>query len=241
MAARRPLRRRDGVGRGRVRLRPPDDGRSPPAISGESSADERRAGSGRARARGGDSRHDCRTWRCCGTNATRTARLHGTRIWRVGHLLLRLAQGHIGLADIAARLGRPVPAAFAVVGTHHCACGHRAAADRVGNTRQRVVRSITGYRGGLASLAHCRYRCSARPLRIYGGLAARRAARPAGGESGRAEDIQLVTVPGGARAYDSAGGVVDLEYASVPYKRQVRIATVLVIITPVACSLTVRA
>jgi hypothetical protein len=65
-----------------------------------------------------------RTWR-------RRAGYAGAGVRRLGHLLLRLPSPHLGLAEDAAGLGHPVPAAAAVVGACARASQYRAGDDRV--------------------------------------------------------------------------------------------------------------
>ena len=68
-----------------------------------------------------------------GRNGADAPRLRGDRLRRLGCLLLRLPEIDLRLADVPVRLGRPVPAAPAVVGAGAGACLHRAADDRVGH------------------------------------------------------------------------------------------------------------
>ena len=81
-----------------------------------------------------------RTWRSA-------ARLHGDRVRRLGHFLLRVSRSDLWLAEVAVRLGHPVPAAAAVVGAGARARLHRVADDRVGHAGQPAFRSSTGHAG----------------------------------------------------------------------------------------------
>ena len=68
-----------------------------------------------------------------GRNRADAPRLRGDRVRRLGCLLLRVPEIHLGLAGVPARLGHPVPAPAAVVGAGAGAGLHRAAHDRVGH------------------------------------------------------------------------------------------------------------
>src|SRR5207247_4036886 len=72
-----------------------------------------------------------RTW-------ARPRRLRGACVRRLGHLLLRLPSPHLGLAEDAAGLGHPVPAAASMVGACTRASQYRAGDDPVGHARDAV-------------------------------------------------------------------------------------------------------
>ena len=82
----------------------------------EPAADQRRAGQRRTVARGGHARHAGHAGDARGAHMAPSRRLRGACVRRLGHLLLRLPSHHDRLAEDAAGLGHPVPAAAAMVG-----------------------------------------------------------------------------------------------------------------------------
>ncbi len=132
LGRRRGLCHRHGMGRGGDRVLPSRDGRSGAALPGESFADAGGAGSSRARARGGDAGDAGHGRDARGADQARTGGLCSHRIWRLGYFLLSLSANHRRLAEILVRLGHPLSAAAAMVGT-----GPRARLDRPADDRRR--------------------------------------------------------------------------------------------------------
>ena len=73
-----------------------------------------------------------------GANVASPRRLRGAGVRRLGHLLLRLPSPHLRLAEDAAGLGHPVPAAASMVGAGARAGQYRAGDDPVGHARDAV-------------------------------------------------------------------------------------------------------